>query len=224
MEADAAPYAIELTRAVKRPVQVILSQAESQNHDRPAPGALARMTALPGAGGITAPGPCESQPPRNGRGVGSAYRHGTEPKLDPSPPYAIPNVSVDAVPVELPFTPGYMRGSPQRELSFFAESFIDELAHAAGMEPLTLRMALLGQDGRLARCFQAASRRAQWDGGTSGSTMGIAGASAYGSSIALVANGSIGPDQRVKVERLVAAVDCGRVINPSLAGSRWKAA
>ena len=46
--------------------------------------------------------------------------------------------------------------------------------------------------------------------------MGIAGCSAYGSHIGLVANASIGSDQRVKVERLVAAVDCGRVVNSGL--------
>ena len=106
-----------------------------------------------------------------------------------------------------------MRGSPHREFAFFTESFIDELAHAAGMEPLAFRMSMLGGNGRLARCLQAAARLAQWDGGGPGSTMGIAGASAYGSHIGLVASASIGDDQRVKVHRLVAAVDCGRVVN-----------
>jgi isoquinoline 1-oxidoreductase beta subunit len=109
-----------------------------------------------------------------------------------------------------------MRGSPQREFAFFTESFVDELAHAAGMEPLSFRMSMLGQNGRLARCLQAAARAASWDGGGPGSTMGIAGASGYGSHIGLVAIASIGDNQRVKVHRLVAAVDCGRVINSGL--------
>jgi isoquinoline 1-oxidoreductase beta subunit len=109
-----------------------------------------------------------------------------------------------------------MRGSPQREMCFFTESFIDELARAAGMEPLAFRMSMLGSDPRLARCLQGAARLAQWDGGAPGSSMGIAGSSAFGSHIALVASASIGDDQRVKVHRLVAAVDCGRVINPGI--------
>src|SRR5690242_6131180 len=123
-----------------------------------------------------------------------------------------------------------MRGSPQREFAFFIESFIDELAHAAGMEPLALRMSMLGQNGRLARCLQAAARLAQWDGGGAGSTMGIAGASAFGSHIGLVAVASIGDDQKVMVHRLIAAVDCGRVVNSSLveqqieAGLLWSLA
>jgi isoquinoline 1-oxidoreductase beta subunit len=109
-----------------------------------------------------------------------------------------------------------MRGSPQREFTFFTESFVDELAHAAGMEPLAFRMSMLGGNGRLARCLQAAARLAQWDGGGPGSTMGIAGCSAFGSHIGLVATASIGPDQRVQAHRLVAAVDCGEAVNSGL--------
>src|SRR5436305_9691149 len=133
------------------------------------------------------------------------------------PPYGIPHVRVEGAQTPLPFTCGYMRGSPHRELTFFTESFIDELARAAGMEPLAFRMSMLGQNGRLARCLQGAARLADWDGGGPGSTMGIAGCSAYGSHIGLVATASIGEDQRVKVHRLVAAVDCGRIINSGLA-------
>lgn len=230
LEADAVPVAIELARAVGRPVQLTWSQSHGQNHDRPAPGALARMSALPGEDGITAAWAIRIA---TADGLGSALarltgkqasgRLGTTALDGAVPPYAIPNVRIEAVDVHLPFQPGYMRGSPQRELTFFTESFIDELAHAAGFDPLALRMALLGSNGRLARCLQAATRLAQWDGGGPGSTLGIAGCSAFGSHIGLVANATIGPDQRVKVERLVAAVDCGRIINSSLAAQQIEA-
>jgi isoquinoline 1-oxidoreductase beta subunit len=135
------------------------------------------------------------------------------------PPYSIPNVRVEAVQAHLPFEAGYMRGSPQREFAFFTESFADELAHAAGIEPVAFRMSLLGGNGRLARCLQGAARLAQWDGGGTGSTMGIAGVSAYGSHIGLVASASIAEGE-VKVHRLVAAVDCGRVINSGIAAQQ----
>jgi len=134
-----------------------------------------------------------------------------------APPYSIPNVKIEAVRAALPFAAGYMRGSPEREFAFFTESFIDELARAAGMEPLAFRMSMLGGNGRLARCLQGAARLAQWDGGGPGSTLGIAGTSALGSHIGLVASASIGEDQKIRVHRLVAAVDCGRVMNASLA-------
>jgi len=128
----------------------------------------------------------------------------------------MPHVTIEAVTVPVPYEAGYMRGSPQREFAFFTESFIDELAHATGTEPLAFRMSMLGGNGRLARCLQAAARLASWDGGGPGSTMGLAGATAFGSHIGLVASASIGDDQRVKVHRLFAAVDCGRVINRGL--------
>ena len=220
IEPEAAPIALELARELKRPVQVTLSQSVAQNHDRLAPGALARMTALPGQGGLTA---AWQMRVATIDGLASAFARleGKAPsrKLASSgldgavPPYAIPNVRIESVAAELPITAGYMRGSPQREMSFFIESFIDELARAAGMEPLAFRMSMLGADPRLARCLQGAARLAQWDGGALGSSMGIAGCSAFGSHIGLVASASIGIDQRIKVHRLVVAVDCGRVIN-----------
>jgi isoquinoline 1-oxidoreductase beta subunit len=222
IEADAIPYAVELARVVKAPVQAVFSQSVSQNHASVSPGALARMTALPGAGGITAAWKMEivtinGMASSIGRMLNTEETPSAErTAVDGIPPYGIPNVTIEAIPVELPFRAGYMRGSPEREMMFATESFIDELAHAAGLEPLGLRMALLGENGRLARCLQGASRRAQWDGGGAGSTMGIAGCSAFGSHIALVANASIDEGQRVKVHKLVAAVDCGRAVNPGL--------
>jgi isoquinoline 1-oxidoreductase subunit beta len=218
VDADAIPIAVELAKAVGRPVQVTLPQSSSQNHDRINPGALARMTALPGQGGITAAWAMRVATADGlGTSLGAGRGHLGKTAMDGSvPPYSIPHVSIDAIRADLPFTPGYMRGSPAREFTFFTESFIDELAHAVGIEPLSFRMSILGGNGRLARCLQAATRLAQWDGGGPGSTMGIAGCSAYGSHIGLVAAATIGDDQRVKVHRLVAAVDCGRVVNSGL--------
>ena len=223
VESDAVPIALELARELKRPVQVTLSQNVSQNHDRLSAGALARMTALPGQGGLTAAWQMRVAT-LDGLGSAIARLDGKDPPQKLAslgfdgvvPSYAIPNLRVETVAASLPFAAGYMRGSPQREMCFFIESFIDELARAAGMEPLAFRMSMLGSDPRLARCLQGAARLAQWDGGAPGSSMGIAGCTAFGSHIGLVANASIGDDQRIKVHRLVAAVDCGRVVNSGI--------
>jgi isoquinoline 1-oxidoreductase beta subunit len=184
------------------------------------------MTALPGAGGITAAWKMRVALADSFGAALAALSGGDAPKklgrpaLDGSaPPYSVPNTTVDAIPVTVPFEAGYMRGSPQREFAFFTESFVDELAHAAGTEPLAFRMSLLGGNGRLARCLQGAARLAQWDGGGAGSTMGIAGVSAFGSHIGLVATASIA-EGKVKVHRLVAAVDCGRVVNSGIASQQ----
>jgi isoquinoline 1-oxidoreductase beta subunit len=222
--ADAIPIAVQLARAAGRPVQLSLSESSSQNHDHPSSGALARMMALPGAGGITAAWKMRVAA-ADGFGTALAVLFGGDPPqslgrtgLEGSvPPYGIPNVAIESIAVPAPFEAGYMRGSPQREFTFFTESFIDELAHAAGLEPLAFRMSMLGGNGRLARCLQGAARLAQWDGGAAGSTMGIAGCSAFGSHIGLVATASIGADQRINVQRLVATADCGRIVNSSLA-------
>ena len=229
LEPDAIPYAIELARQTKRAVQVMLSQSSSQNHDLVSSGALARMMALPGEGGITAAWKMEVA---SVDGMTSALermldvddkRRLIRTSIHGIPPYAIPNVTIEAIEPSLPYPSGYMRGSPVREFAFFTESFADELAHAAGLEPLSFRMSLLGDNGRLARCLQGAARLAKWDGGAPGSTMGIAGCSAFGSHIGLVANATIGSDQRVKVDRLVAAVDCGRVVNSDLVAQQVEA-
>ena len=222
LQADAIPIAVALARATGAPVQLCLSQTENQNHDHPSGGAMARVTALPGAGGITAAWKVRAAVVDGFGNALAALSKGEagklgRPALDGSiPPYSIPDVAVEAVRVSVPFAAGYMRGSPQREFAFFTESFVDELAHAAGIEPLAFRMSILGQNGRLARCLQGAARLAQWDGGGAGSTMGIAGCSAFGSHIGLVATASIGDDQKVQVHRLAAAVDCGRAINGGL--------
>jgi isoquinoline 1-oxidoreductase beta subunit len=223
LEADAIPLAVRLARTTGRPVQLSLSQSANQMHDHPSGGALAHMSALPSAAGITAAWRMRLAAADGFGAALGALLGGDAPTklgraaLDGSvPPYAIPNLAVEGAPVAAPFEAGYMRGSPQRELTFFNESFVDELAREAGMEPLAFRMSMLGGNGRLARCLQAAARLAQWDGGGPGSTMGIAGASAFGSHIGLVTTASIGGDQRLEAHRLIAAVDCGRVINPGL--------
>ncbi|MEO7240131.1 MAG: molybdopterin cofactor-binding domain-containing protein [Sphingomicrobium sp.] len=222
LEADAVPLAIDIARELGRPVQLSLSPSASQNHDRLAPGALARMTALPGAGGITAAWKMRVVT-SDGLGAAMARLAGVDPgdELGPTalsgdvPPYAMADVAIEAVPA--PFAGGYLRGQPERATVFFIESFIDELARAAGSEPLAFRMALLGGNPRLARCIQAATAAAGWDGGGPGSTLGIAAVSAFGSHIGLVADASIGTDQRIVLHRLVAAVDCGRIVNSQLA-------
>ena len=223
LEADIIPLAVELARELERPVQLSLSPGASQNHDRVAPAALAKMMALPGAGGITAAWKMRVV---TSDGLGSAIRRLAgagegdalgQTALDGAvPPYSFPDLRIDAVPAARSFPTGYLRGHPQRALAFFIESFIDELAHAAGLEPLAFRMAMLGPSPRLARCIQAAAAAGGWDGGARGSTQGLAACTAFGSHIGLLADATIGADQSVEVHRLVAAVDCGRIVNPQL--------
>ena len=219
LEADALPIAVRLSRRLNRPVQVSLSPGASSNHAPVAPGALARLTALPAAGALSA---WKMQlATANGLGASIArLTNSSQPdgvgSLDGLPPYSIPNVLIEAAVVRSPYRTGYMRAGPHRALTFFTESFIDELARLSGVDPLVFRIGQLGGNPRLARCLQTAAAAGGWDGGRSGSTLGLAACSAFGSHIALLANATIGADQGIEVHRLTAAVDCGRIVNPQL--------
>jgi isoquinoline 1-oxidoreductase subunit beta len=215
--------ALHLAAELRRPVQITLSQVAAQAHDPLSPGASIRMTALPAVAGISEALRMDVSS-ADGMAASLALMAGTEQSeglgergfQGAVPPYSIPHLTVRGTAASLPYRIGYMRSSPEREAAFASESFIDELAHKAGVGPLNLRMAMLGGNPRLARCFQAASRRAGWDGGAAGSNMGIAGASAFGSHIALVASASLDAEQRIAVAQLTCAVDIGRVVNPGL--------
>lgn len=226
-----ASIALDLAAELKRPVQVTLPQSAARWASASSPGMIASLSAVPRDDGF--PASWEARLATGNGLVASLARLAGASAPDgldghtlgnPATPYGIENVRVTAIDARPPFATGYVRGTPERETAFAIESFIDELARAKGLEPLAYRMAMLGADPRLARCFQSAAAFAGWDGGGPGSNMGIAGASAYGSSIALVATASIGTSQRVEAHKLVAAVDCGGVINPALAAQQVEAA
>ncbi|MGX7951528.1 molybdopterin cofactor-binding domain-containing protein [Tsuneonella sp. HG249] len=138
-------------------------------------------------------------------------------------PYTVADVAIDHVPVDVGLPSGRLRGNAHGYLAFVVESFIDELAARVGREPLSFRMALLGEDPRLAECLQRAARLARWDGGAKQSGNGIAcwriGDPASGgpvARIACVATARAG-EGGVRVERLSVAVDLGRVVNRDIA-------
>jgi isoquinoline 1-oxidoreductase subunit beta len=133
-----------------------------------------------------------------------------------APAYGISNVAVDHVSVEPGITTGIWRGGAHSYTAFFTESFIDEIARAAGQEPLSYRMQMLSGNPRLARCLQTATAIGGWDGGPPGSGMGIACHAAFGSFIAALVEVEVTRDQRLRAVRAVCAVDCGRVTNPDV--------
>jgi isoquinoline 1-oxidoreductase beta subunit len=133
-----------------------------------------------------------------------------------TPPYGIPHLAVDHVETEIGIETGLWRGAAHSYTCYFTECFLDELALAAGLEPLAFRTFLLQGNPRLAQCLSTAASIGGWDGGARGSGMGLACHSAFGSHIACLVEVEVSGDQRLRVARAVAAVDCGRVINPEL--------
>jgi len=130
--------------------------------------------------------------------------------------YAIPNITIDHFPVSMPMPTGPWRGLANSYNCFFVEGFIDELAHKAGVEPLSFRMQMLIGQTRLARCLTGVATMAGWDGGMSGSGRGIACHSMRGSHIAVIVTAR-NSETGVRVDRVHAMADCGRLINPDLA-------
>jgi isoquinoline 1-oxidoreductase beta subunit len=217
VEADALPIAVVLAKRLGRPVQLTLSVFASSNHGRPRPPMLARMAAMPSASGSIAAWSAKFvSAPGLERTTASESDVARLKLPGATPPYAIPALRIEQVEARIPIRCGYMRGGNEALTAFANECFIDELARNLNAEPFAFRMALLNGNPRLAQTLVRATNLAGWDGGAAGSRMGLACASAFGSHIALVAIAGIGADQRVAVERLVAAVDCGRAINPSL--------
>ena len=218
VEADTIPIAVSLAKRTGRPVQLTLSAASSRNVGRPRPPLLARMAAMPSpSGGITAWSARFVTAP----GLESAFARMQDKSAvavlrNAEPPYAIPTLKIDCVSAALPIACGYLRGGHEALTNFANECFVDELARNLGHEPFAFRMSMLAGNTRLARTLAAATATAGWDGGGQGSKMGLACASAFGSHISLVAVAGVGADQRIEVQKLVATVDCGRVINPRL--------
>ena len=138
------------------------------------------------------------------------------------PPYSIPSCVVDHVPVEIGLPVGRVRGNAPGIAAFAVESFIDEVAAKFGREPLSFRMAMLGNDIRLAACLQRAAQLAGWDGGADQSGEGLAcvrlGDAATGARIACVASARQGEGGGgLRVTRMSAVVDIGRIINLDIA-------
>lgn len=136
------------------------------------------------------------------------------------PPYQLPAVLVEHIPVEIGLPVGRVRGNAYGPTIFAIESFIDEIVAKNGLEPLSYRMAMLGADVRLAACLQRAAQLAGWDGGVNQSGQGIAcariGDGPEAARIACVATARQG-EGGVRVTRLSAAVDIGRIINHDIA-------
>ncbi len=219
VEVEAVGIAVELARHAGRPVSLSFPPATAQNQDALRPPLMARMAALPSPDGTIAawsarlagmPGIEAALARAGGKAIPSFAPHGT------TPPYGIPAIRIDAINADLALRTGYMRGGDEAMTTFFTESFVDEMARALGAEPLAYRIGMLGGAPRLARAITTAAAIGGWDGGAPGSTMGIACASHFGSHIGLLAEAAIGADQRVRVSRLVAAVDAGRIVNPGL--------
>ena len=221
-EVTAIEQVATMAAKLGRPVQLTWSRFEESVQDGWRPPARAALTARVEGGRVLAWRARIAVPPvlkpLFARVAGEPVDIAPAPEAvaGATPPYEIPDLLVEHVPAALPLRAGYHRGGAHGVTAFFTESFVDELARRAGVEPLAFRMRMLGDNPRLARVLARAAAIGGWDGGAPGSAMGIAAHSAWGSHVATLCEVAVEGGRRVRVLRAAVAVDCGRVINPGL--------
>jgi len=132
-------------------------------------------------------------------------------------PYDFPNLLIDYVRQEPPagLTTGWWRGVGSTHNSLMVEGFMDELAAAAGKDPVAYRRALLGKAPRARAVLDLVAEKAGWDKPMpAGSGRGVSVILGFGTYVAQIAEVTVGKDGRVRVTRVVCAIDCGRIVNP----------
>lgn len=138
--------------------------------------------------------------------------------------YQIPNIAVDLSTTQVGVPVLWWRVVGSSHTTFAVETFIDEIAHEAGQDPLEFRRKLLGAEPRLKRVLELAAEKAGWSAGPlpRGKGRGIAVAEAFKTFVAQVVEVSVNDSGQVKVDRVVCAVDCGTPINPDVIAAQME--
>jgi isoquinoline 1-oxidoreductase beta subunit len=132
--------------------------------------------------------------------------------------YDIPNLSVDLATTKTGVPVLWWRVVGSSHTTFAVEAFIDEVAHTANADPFEFRRKLLEHEPRMKAVLELAAQKAGWASGAlpKGKGRGIAVAEAFKTYVAQVAEVTVDDAGRVKVDRVVVAVDCGTPINPDI--------
>lgn len=211
--------AVLIAKEVEQPVKLVWSREEDVQHDLYRPFGMARLSAgldeagMPIAWSIRLAGPsfvASIVPNLTGNFLDRSYVSGLTEEM----PYAVPNYLIDYVIRPTPVPLGVWRAINYTQNAFYKECFVDEMAHAAGIDPYQFRRRLVRNNPKNLAVLDAAAKRAGW--GTPpppGIFRGIALNEACGSYCAQVAEVSV-DDGHVRVHRVVAAIDCGHVVNP----------
>jgi isoquinoline 1-oxidoreductase subunit beta len=230
LEHDYAVEAALVSKAVGAPVKVIWTREDDMRCSTYRPASLHQLKAtLDNAGWPVALTHRIIAPSISGQ-KGQPGPNGVDPDLpdEAAFAYALPNVSVEYVLTETPVPLGWMRSVYALQVAFASESFIDELAIAAGKDPLEFRLHMLARDqdiqyfsttwhtARMRGALQLVAEKAAWGKPLpAGQYRGAACFGCFSSYMAEVVEISMENDTP-RVHRVVAAVDCGQVVNPSI--------
>jgi isoquinoline 1-oxidoreductase beta subunit len=210
------------------PVQMIWSREDDMTHDVYRPAALARFNAsLDAAGNVlgydnkSASGSVSHQFMKRNLGLppGGPDKTTAEGEFDMQ--YEFPNQRIAHVIVDSPVPLGYWRSVGHSHNAFFKESFVDELAHAAGKDSVEFRRGLLKRHPRHLAVLNAAVAKA--GAAPEGRAHGVALHQSFGTIVAQVAEVSV-EGTEIKVHRVVCAVDCGIAVNPNIIAQQVESA
>jgi CO/xanthine dehydrogenase Mo-binding subunit len=214
---DAPMDAVRLSLAVKRPVLVQWTREDEFRLSPHRPAFDAEIhAALDATGGIAGwRYHVQTNPQLYGAGDVPAYVTEMTAGRNAVPPYRLGNAEV-----LLQVVPGAVRTGAFRSLAaapnvFMIESFIDELSHASGQDPIEFRLNMV-EDNRLRRVLETVRERSAWEGRPRrpGRGFGVACAVYHGTYIAEVAEVVVTPGGRVRLERVWCVVDPGRLVHP----------
>lgn len=137
--------------------------------------------------------------------------------LDKRLPYRFPNRQVDYAIRDSHFPVQWWRSVGASQNAFALESFIDELAHAAGADPVEFRLSLMPEDSEFRRPLEVVAKEAGWTRDLRrGEGMGVGLAEAFGTIVAQVAYVTVSRRGQIRVETIDCSIDCGHVIHPRL--------
>lgn len=140
-------------------------------------------------------------------------------------PYRIPHLRVRHEATRHRVPVGSWRSVGHSQNAFFGESFVDELAHAAGADPVAWRMELLQHLPRHAAVLKLAADQAGWGRPLpAGQARGVALHESFGSVVAMVIEVAAAREGLPRVQRVVAAVDCGTVVHPGIVAQQMESA
>jgi isoquinoline 1-oxidoreductase beta subunit len=227
---DYVAEAVFLSSAVGAPVQVVWTREDDMRHGayRPA-GFYAIEGGLDEAGNIVAWHDHLVNASRDrSLGMSRPERYAGQMYEYAFPMGFIPNVRLEYTEVDSVIPRGQWRAIEASSNVFVLESFLDELAHAAGRDPVELRLTMLGaprhvpywggtyDTGRLRGVLETAAAAAGWEKQSpEGVGRGIAASYANNAYVAHVVDVALDDVGEARVLRVVSAVDCGRVVNPS---------
>ena len=220
-ETDCVSDAVETSKAVGRPVKVIWTREDDMQHDFYRPVTYVRFWAALDPSGmpvawmqrVVQPSLNARSNPRALDSTGGVDRNSMNGASDL--PYSIPNLRVEYIWNDPGIPIGYWRSVGNSVNGYVTESFFDEIAAAAGKDPLELRRRLLDKSPRHKAVLELAAEKAGWGKPLpAGRYRGISVHESFGSFVSQVAEVSVAPDGKLRVHRVVCAVDCGWTINP----------